>query len=424
MKVSHSIVSLLAAFTHLVPHVTGMSYSGCENFTTDDGADKFIAHSKARDGINYVSSIENTVINTQSGHIDHLSTFSLTFHLHNYQQKIRLDLNPNHNIIGENAHVQFLDQNGNVKRSEEIQRHEHKVFKGLVFIEEEDDEWQEVGRARIYVKDDGARPLMEGSFDILGDHHHVQLRSAYSRMRRRSDVPVADREEESMVVYRDSDMVSHEQKRDDDAETPNCGADNLAFNFDSPLLPRSESVGSFYSPKKRQSGNIGTGNLRASIGSRAGCPTESRVALVGIATDCTYTQVFNGDQEALRRNLIAMVNSASDAYEQSFNIALGLKNVTISLAECPSTSATATPWNLPCSQGDIESRLDAFSRWRGTLGDDNAYWTMMSTCASGRSVGLAWLGQLCVSELTGYGEQSVSGANVVVRTAGEWQVFA
>jgi hypothetical protein len=46
------------------------------------------------------------------------------------------------------------------------------------------------------------------------------------------------------------------------------------------------------SPEKRQSGRIGNGNLRAIIGSTAGCPTEGRVTLIGVATDCTYTTSF------------------------------------------------------------------------------------------------------------------------------------
>lgn len=230
-----------------------------------------------------------------------------------------------------------------------------------------------------------------------------------------------------MIVYRGSDMLLSPEKRDN-TTSPSCGADSLAFNSDgeSPFFQARSAgtVGSYYSPKKRQSGTIGTGNLRATIGNTNGCPTEERVALLGIATDCTYTASFNGNEEAIRQNLISVVNSASATYERQFNIALGLRNVTISEATCPQSASTAAPWNLPCSQGNIESRLESFSQWRGGLGDDNAYWTMMSTCASGRSVGLAWLGQLCVSSLTGYGGQSVSGANVVVRTPGEWQVFA
>jgi hypothetical protein len=416
---------MVAAFSLIAPEVAGKPCLAFPHLTQVHSLFT-IAHSEARDGIGYVSGVDDLRIHTRSGRVNYLSDFELTFLLHNRQQHIKLDLKPNHDILGEDAYVQHLDPEGNVKYAEKVRRHEHKVFKGRSYVEAENGDWDEVGSARIYLKEDGARPLMEGTFNIKGDHHHVQLRSSYSKMRRRSDISVRDRAEESMIVYRDSDMYSDSQKRDD-STAPSCGADNLSFNWDaeSPVFhPRSElSVGSFYSPKKRQSGNIGTGNLRGTIGDNSGCPTEERVALLGIATDCTYTASF-ANEEAVRQNLIQVVNSASDAYERQFNIALGLRNVSISDAACPSSPPSSAPWNMPCSQGTVETRLDLFSQWRGGLGDNNAYWTLMSTCSTGRSVGLAWLGQLCVSTLTGYGGQSVSGANVVVRTPGEWQVFA
>jgi hypothetical protein len=118
------------------------------------------------------------------------------------------------------------------------------------------------------------------------------------------------------------------------------------------------------------------------------------------------------------------VNSASGVYERTFNITIGLRNLTISDAACPTTASDATPWNTDCSGGDIDHRLDLFSRWRGSTGDNNAYWTLMSTCNTGSAVGLAWLGQLCVSGVVGTNSQGVSGANFVVRTPSEWQVFA
>jgi hypothetical protein len=119
-----------------------------------------------------------------------------------------------------------------------------------------------------------------------------------------------------------------------------------------------------------------------------------------------------------------MVNTASAVYERTFNITIGLRNLTISDAQCPSTAPAATPWNLGCSGVEIDQRLDLFSTWRGSIGDNNAYWTLLSTCNTGSAVGLAWLGQLCVSSVVRTGSQSVSGANVVVRTPSEWQVFA
>merc|ERR1711915_1010682 len=94
-------------------------------------------------------------------------------------------------------------------------------------------------------------------------------------------------------------------------------------------------------------------------------------------------------------------------------------------AQCPASAAESAPWNVACTEADdIEVKLEQFSEWRGQRNDDNAYWTLMSTCRSGGTVGIAWLGQLCVSNLRGSGQQSVTGSNVVVRTPGEWQVFA
>lgn len=289
------------------------------------------------------------------------------------------------------------------------------------------------------MKRDGPNPLVEGVFSILGDHHHVQLRSSYLQTRRQSDVNLLQSrhgEGEQMVVYRDSDMGQEElSDLDRRSEGISCGADQLDFNyeFSHPILgsrseesPTSWAPGTLmpaFSPGKRQSGRIGNGNLQATIGSTAGCPTEGRVALIGIATDCTYTASF-ASTDAVRENIISVVNTASQVYERTFNITLGLRNLTISAAECPSTAPAATPWNIDCLGGDIEQRLDLFSTWRGSTGDNNAYWTLLSTCNTGSSVGLAWLGQLCNSAVSGSSSQSVSGANVVVRTPSEWQVFA
>ena len=343
---------------------------------------------------------------------------------------------PNHDILSEDAHVQYLDVDGNVRHSKPIARHEHKVYKGSAWVQGLTGEWQKAGWTRIYLKRDGGSPLIEGAFSLFGDHHHIQERSTYFQARRQIDVEIEESREDGMIVYRDSDMVPEgrsELKRDDSSSAV-CGSDDLAFNsdpehsvFGTRSVDANTDWGSMLAkPEKRQSGNIGTGNLRATIGDTTGCPTELRVAMIGIATDCTYTAEFSS-VDAVQANLVSMVNSASDVYERTFNITLGLRNLTISDRDCPTTAPESARWNIPCSEGNIEDRLDLFSRWRGGLdggNDGNAYWTLMSTCSSGRSVGLAWLGQVCVSSLTGYGGQSVSGANVVVRTPGEWQVFA
>lgn len=373
--------------------------------------------------------------------IGHLSHFTLAFLLRAPQQQhFKLKLQPNHDVLPDDAHISFLDVQGSIKSSAAIERYEHKVFKGSAWLQTEDGNWDEVGWARIYVKRDGPKPLLEGAFNMFGDYHHIQLRSSYLQTRRQSDVNLPsswDSEEEQMVVYRDSD-IAQEELSDIEQRSPGgvtCGADQLDFNyeFSHPIVgSRSEApttgwastlLKPVFSPRKRQSGRIGNGNLRATIGSTAGCPTEGRVALIGVATDCTYTASF-ASTDAVRENIISMVNTASAVYERTFNITIGLRNLTISDAQCPSTAPAATPWNLGCSGVEIDQRLDLFSTWRGSIGDNNAYWTLLSTCNTGNAVGLAWLGQLCVSGVVGTGSQSVSGANVVVRTPSEWQVFA
>ncbi|KAL2075041.1 hypothetical protein VTL71DRAFT_8821 [Oculimacula yallundae] len=393
------------------------------------------ARSEARDRINHVYAVENPIINTETRKVTHDSSFDLTFALENSLPRVKLVLEPNRNILSSTAYVNYLDGDGNIRHAEPLERAAHKVFKGKAWLESESGEWEESGWARVYMKRDGDAPLVEGAFSISGEQHHIQLRSSYVRMKRDGDFHISQEEgqEERMIVYRDSDMKKDEKR--DGKEEGRCQSDNLAFNTgpDNPLAERdgilgvswnSASLGSLANRQIIPGGTSGYGDLRGSIGSTEGCPTSSRVALIGIATDCSYTASF-ANAEAVRTNIIAMVNTASDVYERTFNIALGLQNLTVSDAQCPAQAADSTPWNVACTTSDdIEAKLSQFSAWRASRGDSNAYWTLMSGCRSGSVVGIAWLGQLCVSTLRGSGQQSVTGANVVVRTPSEWQVFA
>jgi hypothetical protein len=96
-------------------------------------------------------------------------------------------------------------------------------------------------------------------------------------------------------------------------------------------------------------------------------------------------------------------------------------------------------WNQACSNSvNIQDRLNYFSAWRGTQPDHNSHWTLLSTCNTGSAVGLAWLGQACINTAmesnnsftgngnSGAGSETVSGANVVIRTSGtnEWEIIA
>lgn len=156
-------------------------------------------------------------------------------------------------------------------------------------------------------------------------------------------------------------------------------------------------------------------DLTDNIGSKSGCPTTRRVAVIGIATDCSYTAAFDSAEE-VQQSLIDMVNTASEVFESTFNISLAIHNLTITDSACPSNNSNSIPWNVDCSAGDLDWRLQQFTSWRRVLGDrTSAYWTLMTGCPNGEQIGVSWTGELCDSQM---------GANVVAQEGNAWQVFA
>ncbi|KAJ6163879.1 hypothetical protein N7497_003858 [Penicillium chrysogenum] len=143
------------------------------------------------------------------------------------------------------------------------------------------------------------------------------------------------------------------------------------------------------------------------------------IASIDIATDCSYTALFGSVSDVVHE-VVGMVNSASEVFERSFNITLSLSDLEVSESTCPTLKREAGDWNMPCSNGSLLDRLDKFSIWRATRTDDNAFWTLVTAC-SGIGIGVAWSGQLCN---TNYNQHCGTGANIVVSTGWEWQVFA
>ncbi|KAL2823948.1 Metallo-peptidase family M12-domain-containing protein [Aspergillus cavernicola] len=408
--------------------------------------------SQAPNAIRHVSSLEEPTIKAPSitNRIDHLSHFDITFTIRDKEQRIKLELEPNHDILAEDAYVQYLDADGKIHTEEPISRHQHRVFKGRTLAGRGKGKgmWDPVGWTRIYITRDGPRPLFEGVFNINGDNHHIELQSTYLRKKRPQDVDIQRHEEDYMVFYRDSEMTrpadtpTHtDLKRSLSTSGSTCQADKLGFNSnpDHPVLHSyhqertswaSMPINELFGLSKRQSdigtvsGNGGGFNLESTIGDTSGCPSTKLVALIGIATDCSFWENFNGT-EAAQQSVITMVNSASNVFETSFNVSIGLRNLTITDRDCTDSPSTAAQWNVPCAQANITQRLDLFSEWRGQRQDDNAYWTLLTDCPTGSEVGLAWLGQLCNSEASSDGGRSVSGTNVVVSSGGAgWQIFA
>ncbi|KAJ6006988.1 hypothetical protein N7522_005339 [Penicillium canescens] len=408
------------------------------------------ARSQASEAIRHVTPVDNAIIRTPSHKIDHLSSFDVTFNLHQDGKRIKLELEPNHDILADDAYVQYLGIDGTVRHGQPIQRHEHKVFKGRALVGSGTGRWTPVGWARITVKRDGEEPLFEGAFSIDNDKHHIELQSNYMHKKRPIDADVEPRDGEYMLVYRDSDMFQYthnELKRSLAASSSGCGSDTLDYNADlsNSIFPYGvdqldgqwgvASLNSLFGLSKRQSdtsgvsGNTGGVNLQTTIGDTSGCPKTKKVALIGIAADCALTESFasnNATPKAAAQDwIINVVNTASSLYEDSFNVSIGLRNLTISETGCTSGGSSGTPWNVGCNSGNVTWRLNEFSKWRAQNSDSNAYWTLMTDCPTDSEVGVSWMGRLCTSDLTTAGDSSVTGANVVVRNSGaSWQVFA
>lgn len=405
------------------------------------------AHSRQRNPLRTVGQIDHPVLFTPANRVHAFSSFPLTFSLSDRPQRIRLALEPNHDVVADGATVTYLAEDGSVSRTEPIDRLQHRVFKGTAFVQSPgNSEWINAGWARIHVHRDGPHPIFEGAFQLYGDHHHVQTSNHYDKTRLRDDPHVESRPDEYMVFWRDSDIIgdNHSEQNADElkraiSERDTCTAGELVFNRDvnHPIYRANHGADkrSFWTSMAsshllgRQidgttGGNSAGVNLTAAIGSTAGCPTSRKVALIGVATDCTYIADFANETEA-RTNIINQVNTASQLYESTFNISLGIQNLTLSPRDCPSTASAEAPWNVACSDSvTITDRLNLFSQWRGQHNDTNAYWTLMSTCNTNSAVGLAWLGQLCMTSSTTENNETVAAANVVVRTSTEWQVFA
>ncbi|KAI7885183.1 zincin [Lichtheimia hyalospora FSU 10163] len=161
-----------------------------------------------------------------------------------------------------------------------------------------------------------------------------------------------------------------------------------------------------------------------------GCPSTRRIAYMGVVADCTYVQSY-GSIRLARLQILNNWNIASAVYERTFNVSLGLIYIQMSTADCPRHPSASAAWNQKCSSFyTINDRLSDFSLWRGKRGDDGAaLWHLMTKCSTGVKVGIAWLSQLCETQVSQQIEENgasewVSGTGVSSITRDEWKVVA
>ncbi|KAN0061692.1 hypothetical protein ACQY0O_005684 [Thecaphora frezii] len=463
-----------------------------------------------------------------------VSTDALRLSLRAFSQDFHLHLQPNHELLHpDGATVNYYAYNESsgesyISRSETLRNDDVRAYHGVVVhpkhtdrrLEEDraglkrdiytDNHWSIVGRAAILLLDDGSdsgTPRFEGSFDWLGNQHHIVSAKNYHTKRSAAD-PVVERrhlEADSPLVHRNSDIMTEREAFEAGVEMAQlstamgCSSDGLEYNnhsrlFTGPndgdggddrvpftahsffvkptpprfsrrdlfggvggwfgrsfseeeeerqLIGRSEdssrryfydfdyltpSPGSF---GRRQStgndianGGNQTNSFEDSIGSTSGCPSSPRVVYVGIASDCTYTQRFEGEDRT-RVEILNNMNSASNLYRSTFNVSLGVVQLDVRSSACPSTAPSDAPWNTGCTGNTIDDRLSAFSQWRGQQSANGVgLWHLMTTCNSGSEIGVAWLGTLCMVDASDSNGQYVSGTGVSSITSQQWQVMA
>ncbi|CAG9999073.1 unnamed protein product [Clonostachys byssicola] len=349
-----------------------------------------------------------------------------------YQGTIRLSLHRNDGIYHQPVSVNYVRADGTSHSFEEIARGSHLAFQGTAHVRDNrgnghHDIQRKAGWARMsfYIKD-GVQ-LGEGSFTVDDVKYHVQTDYNYRSTWFPGEPEAPESEKPYMVVWRDSfpsqdGSAQDLEKRASDNES-GCAFDSLDFNHPEFASTREldDGMGSL-DERQFSSGGLDNLDLTSVIGSTSGCPSTRLIALIGIATDCSYTSQFSSNDD-LRQHVLSQINTASQLYEDSFNISLRVRNLTISERDCPSTTSTSTPWNVQCSSTtSIGDRLQSFSTWRSQSSDGvNAVWTLLTSCNSASTVGIAWMGTVCNDSAR---RRSTPSANVVVRTPAEWQVIA
>lgn len=322
--------------------------------------------------------------------MDATKKFRITAGIETYNQNINFVLENNDELVSQDAQIRYPGIHSQASDEVVVPGTQVRFTRGTVWMQDTYSGAQEnVGWARLAVIQDGENLFFDGAFTMMGSQYAI-------------DMKTLDNGSTAIIAHEHEPALS----------------DGSGSSLHSLCATAPETH-----LHKRQTQNAwGDEDLRSTIGSNHGCPNTREIANIGIMTDCTYTASFNSSDSA-HRYILNMVNAASVVFENSFNISLAVQNLTISHAECPNTTSDTTAWNVPCSQGDLNTRLQRFSTWRSSVNDENAYWTLLTGCSvSAGEIGVSWIGALCNT-----GSDSSSGgasANVVARTQNEWQVFA
>lgn len=396
------------------------------------------AHTQRRPSIKSIFNVENATIYSRDQVLKYDSKLELGFTTAR-TGPIQLELLPNLDLLHHgSSQIVIEDKRGHQALMNSLEGTSFKVFKGSAFRDMGQATVRQ-GAARILVHEQS--PLaFEGDFTINHESYHVQLSQNYQNLKGPDDAMPEHINNIGMVLWSDADASITLSKRTNGIEfqvdtVAFCSTDQFYPNRiknDAALHPAEE--GSFYKKLTRRQLAGDTGNsyvtqdqLRSTIGQTAGCPKQREVAILGAAADCNFVQQFNSSASA-KASIIAAFNSASAVYETSFNISLGLGQIVISDATCPTTAVASSLWNTACDDSvTIGDRLNDFSKWRGQQPDTFAAWSLLTTCNTGSEIGVAWLGTLCQANATNQTDSTVAGTNVIAASSSAgsyWRTIA
>ncbi|KAI8664973.1 hypothetical protein NCS56_00931600 [Fusarium sp. Ph1] len=339
----------------------------------------------------------------------------LELKLEGIKHNIRLVLTPNDELTASLTSVTILGPRGESR----VSRPEHgsRAFKGSSHISEHGRPgWRRTGWARV-MQPDRNSDIFQGAFQVDGDIYHIEVDPAHIVTR-----DIMDPKRARLVVRKSTDSPEHTNSGELSGRAALCSTGGLGFghsNERQPLSSRHQHT-QHYDPRDTVNEAEET----------EGCPKQRKVAMLGIATDCSYTAEFNS-LAGVQSNILNQINTVSQVYEDTFNIALRVMNLTISDRHCPVEAPDSAPWNLGCtSKENVADRLSLFSKWRARFnhGIDDirpAVWTLLTACNSESTVGMSWEGQVCELRYSKNEDgRIVAATNIVVRTQYEWKVIA
>ena len=386
---------------------------------------------RSRVGSEATSLLNIAVLDTPLGDVTYHSHFCVAFRTSDENHWLKFTLEPSPTIVSNPGQVTHVQADGTTRSIRAIKRSEISAFQGSVRVDGTGNGWNIVGWARVHFWKDGRDLLFEGTYSVQEVIHDIKVRVAGIGNTCQSDCTFGEPGQiysySASGSYRPSRPSPPAQRSNTNAER--CKSqplgtrrDNLEIDTTYRDVRRpsciSQGEGECHEPIPSPQ-SISRCDFRSTIGDTVGCPSMNMIASVGIATDCSYTALFNSVGDVVR-NVVGMINSASEVFERSFNITLRLSDLEVSEGTCPTPQQDAKDWNMPCSNGSLLDRLGNFSIWRATRADENAFWTLITGC-SGAGIGVAWVGQLCNTD---YDQSHGTGANVVVGMGQAWQIFA